>query len=1254
MQSIKEFGADTLREYATTVELGVPHKYLIFENGNMIRNYEDDIVRLIKLGKSVLDVYNELKDVLSYNEIKMLYYDKMSHEKDSLPDFFESLKKLDTEVHENIFISDEESFNSDYSLWKNEYKLLLERDIMRYKKLKSNLEELSKFKSPYVSPLNYTYVSLECLVSYKEMMVDSVARYPRPENGIDIFNNCKVTVDVPYVCYKNSSQTLYKIYGTNAYDIKDELSEGVVSADNILSTLYPEDQMTETNTFYIIVWNDKDSLYSRANIDSYSFCKLNLVRRTLTISIKLRNNKSESDIIRRVVTLFTGDNPYENLQIESIDKSNFESDFIIYTQGYDELSLFYTFKTNPLFNVYFQIDESDKPFSLKKRFKMLYGVSQKLIKAWVSLNRVGVTSSENVEVLNEDKVDIMTVQPGIIYTKVSISKAESINTVNEIYYLLTRLLSYYNTIKDDVIAILRKSLNQEELDDYFKSDTDKYKPSSKKKSTSAVKTLAEIDPDLVPGTYSRNVCQCKRQPQIIADSEVEEWESQLILVHNIEVHRQIMRFPPRNPIYNVICPNVDYPYPGVKPNPFGGKYDYLPCCFEEDQMSETSNSHYNTAFRGLPPKEKGEKKEGILAFNKSIPNGRLGEVSKSIVSILNNFIFDATFYRLGVDQGPNSLIHCIRTALYLTENPLDDYIYKNPEIRETGIETLKQDLLTKVHLSVGRQELFDYSDDSIRASILNAETFFDSFLYYRFLEEYFQVNIFVFSSVTENLEIPRHKIFSCRSERSRPSVILYKYLDKLRTVGYPKYDLIISKTSDDTIYTYEDISYSLLEFSESIKETVTWDAEVSKLPVARRNIYSRIDLYSLLTESLSGSLTVKYQLIDTYGKCRGLIVDVKTQYGSELSNENMTIITLPFQPENLPQFPVDMPFPRSSIGLAFALFGNSPSRKVIKDGKITGLWYSVLDIVEGIYIPTHPEEDILNSVKVSSNSAFDINGKSVVKRIRGLNKTRDIILQLCQYLYLLYRISMKGAGNIDSFSRDYFLVTTTSIKDSAEIYDFSRLSRILPGILPINEVIPYFQKVIPSFCYNGKILLYSPKLLEGVVYYLRSYENFYKGTKLNIPKELKGIFTHESDFKYRYNTFVFTNKDDLKIWVYQKTRQGLRVGEIVTKILFEYSSYKDPYLYRDQRDAIFMIQNISDLKFDRAINVAYIWYTTQKNKGYDIEVFPSDKIYPRYAIYELGSNGDLVATEDHTGGEANYLRLLKYSNDSYAAILPML
>jgi hypothetical protein len=85
-----------------------------------------------------------------------------------------------------------------------------------------------------------------------------------------------------------------------------------------------------------------------------------------------------------------------------------------------------------------------------------------------------------------------------------------------------------------------------------------------------------------------------------------------------------------------------------------------------------------------------------------------------------------------------------------------------------------------------------------------------------------------------------------------------------------------------------------------------------------------------------------------------------------------------------------------------------------------------------------------------------------------------------------------------------------------------------------------------------------------------------------------------------------------------------------------------------------MIQNVSDLKFDRAINVAYIWYTSQRNNGYDTDDFPSEKIYPKYAVYELGSNGDLVATEDHTSGDSNYLRLLKYSKDSYAAILPLL
>jgi hypothetical protein len=210
--------------------------------------------------------------------------------------------------------------------------------------------------------------------------------------------------------------------------------------------------------------------------------------------------------------------------------------------------------------------------------------------------------------------------------------------------------------------------------------------------------------------------------------------------------------------------------------------------------------------------------------------------------------------------------------------------------------------------------------------------------------------------------------------------------------------------------------------------------------------------------------------------------------------------------------------------------------------------------------------------------------------------------------------------------------------------------------------------------------------LDGVKYYIKTYEDFNKGKILmNVEnlstdsikysiqqkdienkkiilniQELTGLFDEESDFKSFSNTYIFIKESDLNTWIYTRTRLGLSNSEIITKISFDYSSYKDPFLYKDEYSNIYMIQNVIDFDFARAINVSYNWYLNKVNEGYESEQYILSSVsgtlkgYPRYVIYELSANGGIIATEDKSGGDTQYLKLFKYGIDKYASILPLL
>ena len=153
---------------------------------------------------------------------------------------------------------------------------------------------------------------------------------------------------------------------------------------------------------------------------------------------------------------------------------------------------------------------------------------------------------------------------------------------------------------------------------------------------------------------------------------------------------------------------------------------------------------------------------------------------------------------------PGSLIHCVAFAV---QDP--EYMNRDEKEKEEYVTIRRRQIAEMVDPLTYKQELYDMDTKEITRRVGDPEVFLDPYLYYRGVEELFQVNIFVFNPneplqpitgiQTFNtpgpiVEVPRCKLSHIRIPRlDRRSIIILKHwgaeTDALR---YPHCELIVS------------------------------------------------------------------------------------------------------------------------------------------------------------------------------------------------------------------------------------------------------------------------------------------------------------------------------------------------------------------------------------------------------------------------------------------------------------------------------
>ena len=352
-----------------------------------------------------------------------------------------------------------------------------------------------------------------------------------------------------------------------------------------------------------------------------------------------------------------------------------------------------------------------------------------------------------------------------VYQTIRVTKCYDLVVYRHFKEFILRLFSHYQSKLDEVRDEIRTMISG--YDEVLEIERKMFiQRSVDKKSTfTKLMQLKELSGIVFPPGYPK-ICHSDKQPIPIFMDEINDWKDETFLdKERNTTSRQVLDYKIIPISFSVsrsltkidmlfVCPSDIYPYPGVKYNKmYSGPNDarYFPCCFQRDQMDESSDSLFNIV-RGKIVRLRKEPTE-IIRSSRVLSPRRIGIISDELSSLFR-LTGRETYYRIGVMNDNNSLINACLMIVDRKDNPLD----------------IRKDMVN--HLSLIGQETYDMDEESVRQMILDGESL-NPLIFSRILEILFEINIFLFSST--DLYVPRSSTFYIKPRNYDRSACLMYY-----------------------------------------------------------------------------------------------------------------------------------------------------------------------------------------------------------------------------------------------------------------------------------------------------------------------------------------------------------------------------------------------------------------------------------------------------------------------------------------------
>jgi hypothetical protein len=1233
-QNILKFSDDFFEQQSTPQQMinNIPEAYQEFlKHLPTINFYDSTMIILIGLFNAIGNRDLDDEQLQTFSQNLIVAVNSFLEDNGFKPEFqsIDTLQELINEWDTNVLAQN------------------IAEDVEKNKQLEATIAELNAIEPLDFSEVNYSGMQVNLEMSINTSVIPLVT----PERGNEIFNAIVPDRYIPFIQYnsKEGSMALYKLYETSP--VEQPLNYNVIIASN------PSNE----HTMYFRYWNEDISPLELTKITnvSYGYGKFSLKTSKISVSIVLDQSRDESTVESYINQVF------QNLKVDKRQEQYLSGDFNIYDIRIDPKVFLYMVTNDAMFGNYVYINEAETPFadknSLKLRFKAgdivlpdiekktkasdtFFGNSAK------TLNIDPTTLNIRQETADRDMVaeDGSVIPSGTSYININITRASSRKSIATVRNIMARLLFRYKEAEGEISNLYNQFLSKIPSFGASLEESESQGSPSKTKSKRKLKDLQRKAPDVFVKGYSTD-CVGAKQPIIVDPNSIGEWEAQEFEYKGNKETRTVSEFPygVDNPKFHFVCPSNEYPFPAYIDNKHenSSKYQFLPCC------AKSKGKMIPNEFSGPTPLK--STKRAITTHKLPDPDSvaKLPKLlSDTLIQVLG--ITDDQeneVQRYGVPINNNSFIHAVLSAL-------DDHYNQIKSI--SGKVKYAESFRAKLAFnpSLVKQELYDISEAEISEYAHSNAIYFDSKLFYRILEEHFAINIYVFyldtrvDDVTNiMMEIPRNSKFYIRNNRRRrDALMIYKSWgsdsDQLKN---PHNELIILKQGKkNQIKRFStDINerlYQIFVESQSIYTVNTEPDSGSDVDIVIHK-----DLYYAM--NFSNLVKLKNQYLDESGKARAFICTLKKDETREF-----TIIVPPSQPENLPTFDKN-DNKRLTFKEALDLFGNPNACNLDERGEIAGLWFPILDLLNGIYVPiTFDNGDLADPEYRLIRAAvgpvpFVLGPYENKSRINKMKRDLDIFEQLLSWLFL----SNQPLATAESFAKRYFHVNANTIAtDSSTFYNFSNISsmpQILPDFKSTDVAIKYLiDNGLGNMFVQQKIRMYPRG--NFVEYFVSRLKQLYLIAKsspdLEKPSALLRIFQTEQDYVSRAHVRIFEGDSKLMRWL-EGTETLL---QIKTRLEINDLRGTDFFIYKDDR--FYIVQPVIGSDKLRALQVALIWRDQNINMGYKNSDQQVEETVA-YVIYNVSPAGKLQAAVNHSDASSNYLQILAYDINRYVALLPL-
>lgn len=1162
------------------------------------------------------------------------------------------------------------------------------------------------------------------------------------DEGIDVFNESQATIFVPFIQYNDSDGvSYYRILKGDLMYEKLGITRHVATnreLDTFYLTVWLGNRTMSVSTGENITDLFDSTLLSTAHKTAFYYIVYSLKTGVLNITVPEKEGSIQVDEIKEIsARIETG---LRGMDVSYVNQIKYKGGFELYNIDLDEATFLHAI-LHPVYSPFIYVEERLRPFCFKARLDVHYrDLFSRSGEQVIVTNKNGTTDvlastsiSNTIHLMtlgNDAKLKYVDdhgvvkdrlYKAGSRHLKFTINGGASSDEVIKCILHMRSFFSAYKLIRDKIRDGIYQDFSNAQLQrltdryrdhggpmyevdefgepiedtnmygliDPLSDDTSPDQVTSTKSSqprsgyTKHIDELKAQVPDLFVNGYAQ-ACQNYAQPLILPDDKVQEWS---------DTHKgQVMKFPKKGDQSGIDrmwfgCPNPAYPNIGVKRNRYLSNKDiftHVPCCFVNEQMEPDTNTQYNEYYHGRVLPSKTVKLGTKHKTDKILDPGTIGIIPRVLNMFLSlsrnpdeltEFEGDWEFVHYGVPDTPNSLLHCICEAI-------DDKRYDGTE---EYVMKLRKVIARETHPGLLKQEMYDYTDDNIKSLLADTNRYLDPSLFYRALEEYFHINLFVFNTYRDEyrkdlsgIVVPRNRNFHIRPNRmsTRPTIlILTHYGPASHKRDYPHSELLVDFNDHQKavvklfgIETTKNIYDGFTAYTNNISWLPHLNTPV-KITHAPPKLYPHDNIYGKLdyVHVLLGSGKLVSQYIDSIGKARAFTI----QYPHGIA---VSYVTLPAQPENVP-VTTELARPTAEQVLSILVDQmNAPfSRSTTPQGLTDGIWYQMFEIREGIYIPIQPTKRLPGKYKNlqigSGNPIKNIVSENITLRYMVMNRVLHIIYDLLEWLFELLRRDMPHAYHVSDLEQNHRSVdpsNTTIITDelirraivvdkyngdSAKYYDFTSLTRRLPKVKNVEEALKYLSS-LPHFQHR-KFPLYNMEFAKKIRDHLASYEKRTFGETPFIRGFVENYFTAASDFKQVEGNIVLMGADIFSQWTDDCRIRDRKIYEIKEKVTMSIALPYYPILYMDSNKRIYIIQNTSASTKLNALNVSKVWAEQRINPGFLTKPLDPSRIPPHF-VYVVAVNEQILPVENNTGNHEVYVNIISYSDDRYGSLLPLL